>query len=184
MSATFAQGLALPDALFTICPMSEMSVSGALGTHSAGSIVSAAWHSANTATFIPFRVPMPVLVAQLWWWNGATVSGNVDMGIYDRVGTRLFSIGSTAQSGTNAMQTVDVADFRLGPGQFYLAFVLNNTTGAVMGDNGNISANNRKATGFAIMASAFPLPATATLATPTTAASDNVHCGISARTVV
>jgi hypothetical protein len=53
--------------------------------------------------------------------NGATASGNMDVGIYDYAGTRLVSSGSTAQSGTSAFQDFDITDTLLGPGIFYLA---------------------------------------------------------------
>lgn len=126
---------------------------------------SAAWPAANRAIYMPVRIPVPGLVQQVWWENGATVSGNVDLGLYDHVGTRLFSTGSTAQAGTSAKQAVDVADVLVGPGLFYLALACSSAT-ATMINYDPASTLMAKFAGLYTQASAFALPATATFATP------------------
>jgi hypothetical protein len=151
----------------TIHPWSLESIgAAAVGQSSTGSLqnlASAAWTAANRAIYIPFAVTRPLVVAQLYVFNGATVSGNSDCGVYDAVGTRVVSSGSTAQAGTTAYQVFNVTDTLLGPGVFYLALALNNTTGTVrrvvMG-----SALSAQTLGMAMQETAFPLPATATLA--------------------
>ena len=132
------------------------------------SAASAAWPSANLAILIPFRLPAPLLVQRLFLLNGATASGNVDIGIYDVAGTRLVSTGSTAQSGTSAVQSVDVTDTPLAAGLFYLALAMDGTTGTVQRKTTSNVASC-KALGMAQVASAFALPATVTFATCTNA---------------
>ena len=127
---------------------------------------SAVWPAANDALFIPFSLSEPVLVKRLGWTNGATVAGNVDCGIYDTAGVRLLSTGTTAQSGTSAIQSVDVTDTQLGPGLFYMALASDSATATF---NRYIASDVMfvKFTGMAKQATAFVLPATATLATVT-----------------
>ena len=124
---------------------------------------STAWNSANKAQYMPFRIFAPTIITKLWWFNGATASGNVDCGIYDAALMRLVSTGSTAQAGTSVLQIVDITDVLLGPGLYYFALALDNTTGTIMraGTSGTAIM-----VGFGIFSqnSAFPLPATATLA--------------------
>ncbi len=127
---------------------------------------SAAWSgiAANTAVFIPFSVAKRITFTTLFIVNGATVSGNVDVGIYDSNGTLIVSKGSTAQAGASALQKFTVTSTTIGPGVYYLAVVFDNTTGTIyktiIGQ-----ALRTKLTGMAQMASAFPLPATVTFAT-------------------
>lgn len=125
-----------------------------------------AWPSANRALFFPFRLEEPVIVAKLWWGNSTPVGGNIDCGIYDGAGTRLVSTGSTAQSGTSALQEVDITDTTLGPGTFYLALAADSTTPQILG-YATGSTLVRLMSGIAMMDSAFPLPATATYASAT-----------------
>ncbi len=124
---------------------------------------SAVWPSANRALFIPFRIYQPITAVKMFTVNGAAASGNIDIGIYNADGTKLVSSGSTAMSGTSAMQVFDITDTQFGPGLFYLALAVDNVTAAFIrrGTSGTIT--NRFA-GLLHQASAFPLPATATFA--------------------
>lgn len=125
---------------------------------------SATWPAANEAILIPFRVPYPVIAKQMFCSNGAAVSGNLDIGIYTKDGTLLVSTGETAQSGTSDFQTFDITDTLLnGPDWYYMALVLDNTTGTFI--RNSASARDWKRFGVASVASdACPLPASATLA--------------------
>ena len=126
----------------------------------ASSFASLAWLSSNRAVLVPFFLSTPALVTQLYWVNGATVSGNVDAGVYDLSGTRLVSTGSTAQSGTSAFQGVTLGTPALiGAGRFYLALVLDNTTGTIYKAQNGFS----RALAIGEATSAFPLPAAVTL---------------------
>ena len=126
--------------------------------------VSTAYPTANQALYVPFCLTRPIIVAQLFWVNGATVSGNVDAGIYSVDGVLLVSTGSTAQAGTSVSQVVDITDTQLGTGLFYLAIAVDNTTATLIrGTAGSVA--RCAAMGCANQGSAFPLPAPATFAT-------------------
>ncbi len=128
---------------------------------------STAWPSANLAIYVPFYLTSPFTIQQLFWLNGAAVSGNVDMGVFDRRGTKLVSTGSTLQAGTTSMQSVTLGTpLTLGVGLFFLGMAVDNIAAAIFGvPAGNIGFT--VAVGVYQQATAFPLPARATFATPT-----------------
>jgi hypothetical protein len=126
---------------------------------------SAVWGSANRAIYYPVRIPRSQLIARLFWANGATVSGNVDAGVYTETGVRLVSTGSTAQAGTLAIQEVAITPRFLQAGWVvYLALVLDNTTGAIIRANFGVQSSNMQH-GVLSQNTAFPLPAPATMVT-------------------
>jgi hypothetical protein len=92
---------------------------------------SAVFPTANKVLYIPIRIPSPVLIQQLYIINGAAVSGNVDMGVYSRDGTKLISSGSTAQAGVSVKQQFNVTDTLIGRGVYYLAVTLDNIVGTL-----------------------------------------------------
>lgn len=120
----------------------------------------AAWPTASMAIYVPVKVRRPVIVTKLAISNGATVSGNVDVGVYNAAGTRLVAYGGGAQAGTSTEQVFDVTDTLLTPGTYYLAGVLDNTTGIVGADTD--SAPLCACYGVLTQNSAYPLPSTAT----------------------
>lgn len=128
----------------------------------------AAWPSASRAIFLPLEIQESITVAYAGVNNGGTVSGNFDVGIYSFAGSLLVSSGSTAQAGTSDVQNVNLADTLLTPGVYYLALVLDNTTGTVIRWN-SLSTQWLTVAGVQEMASAFPLPSTATFANPSSA---------------
>lgn len=123
---------------------------------------------ANRAYYHPIYLPFGCIVTQLWWINGTTGGGNVDCGVYSRAGDRLVSTGSTAQSGTNALQIVNVTDTILDIGWYYLAVACDSGSATAFG-GAQILTGHNSVLGMAQEASAFPLPATATFAAPSTA---------------
>lgn len=92
-------------------------------------LASAVFPTANKVLYIPIRIPSPIKILQLYTHNGATASGNVDIGIYAKDGTKIVSSGSTAQAGTSVDQLFNVTDTQLGRGLFYIGLTLSNTTG-------------------------------------------------------
>jgi hypothetical protein len=92
---------------------------------------SAAWPTANLAIYVPVRIPTACVVKKLALANGASVTGNFDIGIYSPAGARLVSAGSTAQSGATTEQVVDVTDTLLLAGLYYFA-ACHSSTGSVM----------------------------------------------------
>ena len=127
--------------------------------------ISVTWPATNDALFIPFTISKTILVKRMFTCNGNAVSGAVDMGIYTSDATLIVSSGSTNQAGTSLLQPFDVTDTVLGPGIYYMAAAINNTTAKIV--RWIPSILNHKKMGTAKMATAFPLPATATLATVT-----------------
>lgn len=98
---------------------------------------STAWTTTNMGVYVPFTVNRKATVKKLYHFNGAVASGNLDVGIYgaDADGlpaARKVSSGPTAQSGTSAWQEFDVTDTDLAPGLYYLAAVMDGTTGTAV----------------------------------------------------
>jgi hypothetical protein len=118
--------------------------------------------AANRAYFIPLTIPFQFNAKRVFVANGAGVSGNFDIGVYSISGGRLYSLGSTVQSGTTTQFVALSPDWWLQPGSYYLAFVLDNASGHVSRSIGG-SPWNYKASGIAKQESAFPLPASASL---------------------
>lgn len=143
-----------------ICPASAQSLGREMNAMGLG-ISAAAWPTANKAIYVPFSVYETITVRKMFWENGGSVSGNVDVGIYDINWVRLVSSGSTAQAGTSAIQEVNITDTTLASGIYYLAMAMDNNTGQI-GRWGPTAAIGR-GLGVSEEASAFPLPSTATL---------------------
>lgn len=138
--------------------------------------------SSNVATYYPIMIDAPILMKKLWWLNGNSVSGNVDIGIYGVGGGRIASTGSTAQSGTAAVQSVTLGTpLLLTPDLYYMAWVADNTTATLFGVP--FSSEDLRRHGLFTQTSAFALPATATFASNTTATKVAV-VGITNRTVI
>jgi hypothetical protein len=133
---------------------------------SAGAPSNLAWPSANLAIYVPFFLQVPAKIQLAFWQNGSTtVSGNIDVGVYGAKGTRLASIGSTAQTPANSGQSAALS-VQLGTGLFFMAIAMDNTTGTLAAMSlGSLPLYI--SSGIFQQASAFPLPATATFAIPT-----------------
>lgn len=144
----------------TMGTQSLLSLGGMISANSTGAAASGAFPSTNLAILIPFDITEDITVTQLWAYNGATASGNIDVGIYDAAFARQISSGSTAQSGTNALQVFDVTDTPLTAGQYYFAVAMDNTTGTLFRQT--IGATLMRSWGCFQMASAFALPSTIT----------------------
>lgn len=123
--------------------------------------------TANLATLFPFLLPGDRTITKMAVFNSTAVSGNFDVGIYDEQFNRVVSSGSTAQTGTTAIQVVDIADTFMKAGTYYLAFVADNITGLYNRTTG-ISAPILRTVGVVQMATAFVLPTTITPASATT----------------
>lgn len=122
------------------------------------------WTTANIAILVPMRITETVTVVKMAVANGPTANGNLDVGIYDNTFTKLVSSGSTAQSGTDTIQILDIADTALSPGTYYFALASSSTTATFAGSDfsGSQGAGDPKAWGVVQMAAAFPLPNTIT----------------------
>jgi len=156
------------DPATTITPFSPEAAFGGAVTDIIGSTSlfnpsGVTWFSASLAIYIPFFVGRQTAFTGMFTANAGVASGNFDLGIYSSDGTRLGHTGSTAQSGTTAIQYVAMA-ITLSAGVYYMTMAADGTTGAY--SMGSISSSYfGKVVGAAQQASAFALPATATLAT-------------------
>lgn len=125
---------------------------------------------ANEARYFPLRLSAPFLIVKFWWINGTSVAGNIDAGIYSASGTRLTSIGSTAQSGTSTVQSVALGTpYLLMPDFYYLAWCASSTSATMFMTLGIGGQPDARRVGMYTQTSGFPLPATATFASASTA---------------
>jgi phage tail sheath gpL-like len=157
-----------------IHPFSDLSIGSRLAVLTAGGFTvtgSAVWPTASLSILIPVWLPEQIIVAQLGWVNGSVVSGNVDMGIYNQDGVLLLSTGSTAGSGTSALQLVNVTDTPIGPGLVYMALAVDNITATIERTNTG-SVLTVACVGLVQVASNFPLAANVTFAVIT---NDYIH---------
>lgn len=119
------------------------------------------WTTANQARYFPMAVPWAYTVRRVWWANGTTGGSNVDFGIYSPDGSKIYSTGSTAQSGTSVLQFVTPTAFVLPAGDYYFALNSSGTTGVFFGTAG--TAVNQRLCGIlqqAVGAVTLPSPAT------------------------
>lgn len=92
-------------------------------------VASSAWN-ADLLIYMPLVLPVRTNVAKLFWFNGSSVNGTADVGIYAEDGTKLVSTGATTQAGVTTIQVVDVADIMLAHDTLYwLAFGGSSSTG-------------------------------------------------------
>lgn len=120
-----------PDKL-VISPFSACALGVEMAAFATPAPASGTWPTANRAFYYPFTINRGLTVTRMWMINGAVVSGNVDIGIYNSSQARLVSMGSTAQAGVNAMQVFNVTDTVLTPGLYYLALNMSSATGTVI----------------------------------------------------
>lgn len=127
--------------------------------------LSGAWGSTRII-YMPFRLTERQTIKQIAYLKGATIAGNVDLGIYDINNTRIVSSGSTAMSaGANVAQVIDITDTTIGPGVFMMAIVLDDATGTVIRMSPGYV--NAQALGSRFEFGVYPLPVTASPARTT-----------------
>lgn len=129
----------------------------------ANTTTTSAYPSANLGYYIPIALPAPFKVSTMFWLNGTSVAGNVDVGIYSSNGTLLVSQGPVAQAGTSTVQFFILGTpIRLDPGAYYLALSCSSTSGNFR--TSSLTAEAGRIMGLAQQASVGTLPATATFA--------------------
>jgi hypothetical protein len=157
----FPKSFNFADPMATVCSHGPQSLGA--GAYGIG-LGAGSYPAANIAIFVPFRIGQPIKFSTMFIYNGASVSGNIDVGVYACDGTKIVSTGSTAQAGTSSIQTFTVTTTELDSGLFYFAVAMDNATGTLY-RHAPSPAAMVNFQGVAQMAAAFPLPATATLAT-------------------
>lgn len=94
-----------------ISTLSPETVGAGVTALSTGAFGSPTAWTANRLLMLPLLLTRPTLVDLVFWVNGSTTAGNTDVGVYDSTGTtKIVSAGSTANSGTGAVQSVNVTD--------------------------------------------------------------------------
>lgn len=124
---------------------------------------SAVWPTAAKAIYVPFELAEPLTVVKGFWLNGATAAGNIDIGIYKEDGTKVVSMGNTAQGTVNIIQEVDITDtFLPAPARYFMGLACSLGTATLFSIAP--TAPICKAWGIYTQATASPLPSPATFA--------------------
>jgi hypothetical protein len=128
-------------------------------------LTSTPWPVANRALLIPFSIDTEGLISTVAIANGAAVSGNIDVGIYNAEFQRLVSVGGIRQRGINTTQALALPQLLLTAGAYWLAFVLDNLVGTIMCMTG-LASPQAQQIGIVEASAAYPLPARLTPSTP------------------
>lgn len=120
---------------------------------------SAVWPGANYVVVMPFSLPYAQTFSRVSWFNGAAVSGNVDVGIYNEDGSKIVTIGSTAQAGISLIQLVTMTSTPLAAGSYLFAMSVDNGVAAFTRWT-TPNSTNFQALGSMTATAVFPLPAT------------------------
>ena len=139
------------------------SVAGGAGGRFVSTTTSAStlWPTANLAIYVPVEIPETTTYVKAWVINGTVAAGNVDIGLYDEGWVLKASTGATLVAGTSAMEEIDLTDFTVTAGRYYLGISCSLNTNTVFAQTAAV-AGKLAALGCAQEASAHPLPATAT----------------------
>ena len=139
----------------------------------------------------PFRLARPMLAQRAFWLNGATVAGNITVGVYgctpgghsDGAEIKLAETSSTAQSGINAIQSVAIGLIYLMPGLYYGAFLFDNSTMTMFRSSSNLTVSEGRHVGnYQRTLGSYALPAT--LGTPRVAEFAMPVFGLATQTVI
>lgn len=149
----------------TITTMSECSLGGVwLPLSGSGAIGINTSSAVNLIRAMPFHIGQTIIVQKMFMLNGATVAGNLDIGVFSIDGTKLASTGSFAQAGTNALQAVALpTPLTLYSGQYYMAFASDNASATFQGTSVSAIAGTYTVMAGVANATNFPLPANLTL---------------------
>ena len=111
-----------------ITPFSWESIGNELLAMNASGGASTAWPAANLAILVPFSTWQTLSIKGVAWYNGTTVGGNCDVGIYDSTAVnRLTSLGTTARGTVSNIVTTTLSTYVLAPGDYYMALSTDGT---------------------------------------------------------
>lgn len=152
----------------------------------AGAVGSATWSGANRCQYFPLQFDEPGVITKLFCVNGAAVSGNVSMALYDSDGlvptARIVTSGAVAQAGISSVQEFDITDTPvLANKQYFIALSCDNTTGAFQ-TVGLSTALLLRCASVMMQDTAHPCPSPATPVVVTTG--NAVQIGVAFRTLV
>jgi hypothetical protein len=140
-----------------ITPWSYQSLGPQVRAAGYGVAASNNYPAVGMVIYVPFWVPEATTFTKMFWINGTAVAGNIDVGIYGTDGTRLTSIGTTAQATISVAQSVDITDVTVARGTYYMAIV---------SDTSGITQKVFGSTAAAAMAQAFGLLQQASVTLP------------------
>lgn len=107
-------------------------------------VASQAWGTANLCLFVPFRIPFRYPVRKMFWYNFATVAGNVEAAICSDEYVKLWTTGAVAQAGASQIQYAALtSDALLEPGEYRLMMASSSTTATFGTAGGSTAANCR-----------------------------------------
>lgn len=153
---------------------------------STSQIAALAWPAAQLAIYMPMYLSAPFGVASIFWHNAAiNAAALIDAGVYDESGKILFQTNTTANAGANLPQSV-AKTYTLPRGRYYIAMAVSTVTTATFQKWTATNVGTQRmlgileqALGAAPAAGNAWLPATATFASATTAATFVPIVGIS-----
>jgi hypothetical protein len=79
-----------------------------------------AWTTADLVHYAPIRVKRHVIAVKLWFGSEATGTNNIDIGIFNRAGTKIISTGLVAKPASNTCSVQDITDTPLAPDLYYM----------------------------------------------------------------
>jgi hypothetical protein len=110
------------------------------------------------AIYIPITIERICSVYQVAVENGATLNGSFDIAIFDWPSyTKLVGTGAVSQTGSGAIQTVDITDTVLRPGNYFVGMSTNSGTATYRGTIA-LSARALRSVGVQQQSSAYTLP--------------------------
>lgn len=115
--------------------------------------------SQNSAYFLPFTIPIQATYNNIFVFNGSTINGNIDVGIYDFNGALVVKSGSVAHAGASAIQDVPITPTLLTPGGYFMALATDSATATFNRWNLSLASGAILGANFTSNAS-FPLPVT------------------------
>ncbi len=147
------------------------SLAAELGSLGAGAPASAVWPTALLAIFVPLYVQAPITAQQIWWDNGATITGStsIECAVYNEAGTtKLITSGVVTHAGVSIPQAVTITGgYYLPRGRYWIGLVCANGTSTFLRfTNAAAVTNLQKLVGTSEQAmGAAALPATITFGT-------------------
>lgn len=116
-----------PNVISTASPL-HSTVGTYLNASRVGMSLSTAWSLAKLVAYYPISIASAFTVKLIYWQNGTTPSGNIEVGVYDEAGNLKGTSGSTAAGTSATIQTVTPTAFYLpGPARYYLAVTCDGT---------------------------------------------------------
>lgn len=166
----FPPGLVGPTPTHISTYSDECGLPDARGTAGPGSAANLTW-VANRAIYVPLSLPYPYPIKRFFWTHGNPVGGSTDVGIFSFDFAKIVSTGSIADAGSNAvLQYSALASvFLLTPGRYWLALSHNSAAAAHLRGGSSLTVASARRLGLLEELSAFPLPASATPVTMTSA---------------